>query len=169
MKLQSGSESGADALKYRLSLFLLLVVLWLGNSGLYSFLLLGFGLASVIFVIWVSHCLGVVDQESQPLHLARRLPKFFGWLIVKIIRSNIDVVRLIWLGNRAISPCSTRLPLGQKSDLGRVIYANAITLTPGTVAMDMDDDTVLVHALTREGIEDLQEGEMRRRVAELER
>ncbi len=169
MKLQSRHESGANALKYRLSLFCLLVVLWLGNSGHYSLLLLGFGFASVIFVIWVSQCLKVVDQESQPLHLARKLPRFFGWLIVKIIRSNIDVVRHIWLGNGSISPCAARLPLGQKSDLGRVIYANAITLTPGTVAMDMDDDTVLVHALTRAGIEELQEGEMRRRVAELER
>lgn len=168
MKLQSVSEPGALALKYGLSLCCLLAVLWLGNSGIYSPLLLGFGLLSVIFVFWVSQRLQVVDEESQPLHLAARLPVFFGWLIVKIIRSNIDVVRHIWLGNRSISPCATRLPLGQKNDLGRVIYANAITLTPGTVAMDMDDDTVLVHALTRDGIEELQEGEMRRRVAELE-
>lgn len=169
MKLQISYESGADALKYRLSLFCLLVVLWLGNSGHYSPLLLGLGFASVLFVLWVSQRLMVVDQESQPLHLAARLPVFFGWLIVKIIRSNIDVVRHIWLGNRSISPCATRLPLGQKNDLGRVIYANAITLTPGTVAMDMDDDTVLVHALTRDGIEELRDGDMRRRVAELER
>lgn len=156
-------------MKYSLSLFCVLAVLWLLNSGHYSPVLLGLGLVSVLFVLWVSLRMNVVDHESQPIHLSGQTPGFFAWLIVKVIRSNIDVVRHIWIGNKSISPCVTELPLPQRTDMGRVIYANSITLTPGTVAMDMDDQTVLVHALTQQGISELEDGEMSRRVLELER
>lgn len=155
-------------MKHSLSLFIVLSLLWLGNSGHYDPLLVGFGVLSVLFVIWTSRHMDVVDHESQPLHLSSRLPGFWLWLVVKIIRSNVDVVRHIWLGNKSISPCAARLPLDQKTDMGRVIYANSITLTPGTVSMDMDDNMVLVHALTKESIDELRLGEMNRRVVELE-
>ncbi len=110
----------------------------------------------------------VVDHESQPLHLSGHISFFYCWLVGKIILSNIDVVKRIWLGNKAISPCVARLPLSQKTDMGKVIYANSITLTPGTVSMDIEGATVLVHALTAENIAELKDGEMNRRVADLE-
>jgi len=78
------------------------------------------------------------------------------------------VVGHIWRGNGSISPSVARLPLSQSTDMGRVIYANSITLTPGTVAMDMDDGSVVVHALTEAGVQELEQGEMNRRVARLE-
>ena len=56
------------------------------------------------------------------------------------------------------------LPLTQKSDLGRVIYANAITLTPGTVSVQLDRDTITVHALAKETADALATGEMARKV-----
>lgn len=156
-------------MKHSFSLFVLLVLLWLGNSGHYSPLILGLGLGSCVLVIWLSRLMKVVDHESQPLHLGRSLPGYLIWLVGKVVRSNADVVCHIWRGNRSISPCVARLPLDQSSDMGRVIYANSITLTPGTVAMDMDDGSVLVHALTEAGIVELREGEMNRRVVGLER
>jgi multicomponent Na+:H+ antiporter subunit E len=102
------------------------------------------------------------------LHLSGHISFFYCWLVGKIILSNIDVVKRIWLGNKSISPCVARLPLSQKTDMGKVIYANSITLTPGTVSMDIEGTTVLVHALTAENIAELKDGEMNRRVADLE-
>ena len=56
----------------------------------------------------------------------------------------------------------------QRSDLGRVVFANSITLTPGTLTLDVRDGRVLVHALTAETAEGLQTGEMDRKVTALE-
>ena len=146
----------------------MLIILWLGNSGYYSPLLLSLGALSVVFAVWVSHRMDVVDHESQPLHLSGHILFYYCWLVGKIILSNIDVVKCIWLGNKSISPCFARLPMDQKTDMGKVIYANSITLTPGTVSMDIEGGTVLVHALTAESIAELRGNEMNRRVAGLE-
>ena len=67
-----------------------------------------------------------------------------------------------------VTPTLIRVKASQTSDLGQVIYANSITLTPGTVAVDLVGDQIKVHALLREGIEDLQAGEMDRRICRLE-
>jgi multicomponent Na+:H+ antiporter subunit E len=56
----------------------------------------------------------------------------------------------------------------QRTDLGLAIYANSITLTPGTISLDVREGTILVHALTRSSGEGLQSGEMDRRVSWLE-
>ena len=156
-------------MKYTVSIFCVLALFWLGNSGLYSPLLLGFGLVSTLFVIAVAHRTNVIDHESQPLHLiGRKLPSFYFWLAGKIVRSNLDVVYHVWRGNKSISPVEATLPVTLESPIAKVIYANSITLTPGTVAIDLGDKDVLVHALTRDAIDTLLGGEMQRRVADLE-
>ena len=67
-----------------------------------------------------------------------------------------------------ITPTMIRLRASQKTDAARVLYANSITLTPGTVTVDIHDNVILVHALIREAAEGLAEGEMDRRAAALE-
>lgn len=163
-------EAESRAMKHTLSITLVLVGFWLINSGHYSPLLLALGIVSVAFVVYLTHRMDVIDHESQPLHLfGRKLPAYYLWLVGKIIASNITVVKLVWQIRPAISPCSRWLPLSQRSDMGKVIYANSITLTPGTVAMDLHDDKVFVHALTRDGMAELASGQMDQRVTALER
>lgn len=147
----------------------MLVSIWLTNSGHYTGLLLGLGLFSVAFVVWVSHRMDVVDHESQPVHLTARLPGYYLWLGKRIMMSNIDVVVRIWRGNATISPCLEKLPATQKTDMGQVIYANSINLTPGTLSVELEDDCVLVHSLTQDGMSELQKGDMHNRVCELEK
>jgi len=154
--------------KYSLSLFVVLAMLWVFNSGIHTPLLLGLGLVSVLFVVWIAHAMDVVDHESQPVNLTWKMPGFYLWLALKIIVANIDVVKRVWRGNNAITPCGAILPMTQATDMGRVIYANSLTLTPATVAMDVTAEGVLVHALTREAMDELIEGEMGRRVVGLE-
>lgn len=156
-------------MRHTVSMFILLSAIWLANSGHYTGLLLTFGLLSVIFVLWLSHRMDVVDHESQPIELTPRLPRYYLWLFVKIIQGNIDVVKRIWSPASAISPCVRSFPLPQKSDMAKVIYANSITLTPGTIAINMTDDEVLVHSLTAEGLEEVEAGVMAQRVAALEK
>ena len=155
-------------MRHTISLFVLLSSIWLLNSGHFGLLLLLFGLASVCLVVWIARRMDVVDRESQPLHLTRRIPSYYLWLLKQLVLSNIDVVKRIWLGNGSISPSMATLPLNQRTDLGRVVYANSVTLTPGTVAIDVEGNQMLVHSLTREGIADLQSGDMDQRVCRLD-
>lgn len=155
-------------MRHTISIFLLLGFIWLLNSGFYSPLILSLGLLSIIFVVWLAHRMDVVDEESQPIHLTAKLPAYYWWLAVKIVRANIDVIVHIWRPQLKITPCTATLTASQRSDMGKVIYANSITLTPGTVALNLDGDQISVHSLTAEGLEELRAGEMDRRVTAVE-
>ncbi len=155
-------------MRHTASVTLVLTAIWLANSGHYDALLLSFGAFSVVLVLWISHRMDVVDHESQPIHLTAKLPLYYAWLLRQIILSNIDVVSRVWRGRSAISPQFEKVPAEQQTDIGRVIYANSINLTPGTLSVEVEDDYILVHSLSREGMAELKRGEMGRWVRGLE-
>ena len=155
-------------MQHTVSLSFILVVFWILNSGHYNVLLLSLGAISIAVVIFIAHRMDVVDHESQPVHLTIRMPGYWLWLAWQIIQANIMVTYHIWRGKRTISPTQFNLKASQKTDMGKVIYANSITLTPGTVAIDLVGDNITVHALTKKTAEELKSGEMDRRVSRLE-
>lgn len=155
-------------MRHTLILSLSLVIFWLVNSGYNTPLMLSLGAISIILVLYIARRMDVVDHEAQPIHLTLKLPGYYAWLIKEIILSNMLVVKHIWLGNRTISPTLKTIKASQKTDIGKVIYANSITMTPGTVTVNLEGDQFTVHALVRESIEDLETGEMDRRVTQLE-
>ena len=156
-------------MKHTLSLFVTLAAFWLLNSGHYTLLMLSLGFASILLILVIAHKMDVVDQESQPLHLTSSIFGYYLWLVKEIIQANITVVKHIWLGKKSISPTLKKIKISQQTDMGKVIYANSITLTPGTVAIDLVDDEIIVHALLLKDIKSLETGEMDRRVTMLER
>jgi multicomponent Na+:H+ antiporter subunit E len=151
-----------------LSLAGLLAVVWLLLSGHYTPLILAFGVGSVAAVVAVALRMDVVDHESLPIHLTRHFPWYWVWLGVEIVKANIDVARRIWSPSLPISPTLILVKASQPGELGQVIYANSITLTPGTVSVSLEDGKILVHAIARSVGDDLAAGEMDRRVAQLE-
>ena len=155
--------------KHAISLGLSLIVLWLLLSGHYTLLLISFGLLSVMLVVLIALRMDVVDHEGHPLHLnLRALVIYWCWLLREIIVSNINVCRLIINPSMPISPTVIALRSSQSTDVARVIFANSITLTPGTVTIDVDGDITEVHALTEEMARSLLEGTMDGRVTALE-
>lgn len=160
--------SSGRLMRHTVMLSLSLVIFWLANSGHYTALVLSLGAISIALVVFIAHRMDVVDHEAQPLHLTPKLPGYYAWLIKEIVLSNLVVVKHIWLGNKSISPVFATITASQKTEIGKVIYANSITLTPGTVTVNIEDDKFLVHALLQESIEDLESGEMDRRVTQLE-
>lgn len=155
-------------MRHVLALSFLLAAFWLVNSGHYTPLLLFFMLVSVLFVAGLCHYMDVVDGESQPLTITFTLPIYLVWLAKEVILANIAVARCVWQGNDSINPRVIEVTASQKSDLGKVIYANSITLTPGTVSIDLEGSTILVHALNDAAADDLLRGEMDRRVCRVE-
>jgi len=155
-------------MRHAFALSILLSAFWLINSGIYKPLLLFFMLISVVSVVALSRYMDVVDGEAQPLNITFTLPIYLIWLAKEVVVANIAVARCVWLGKDSISPRTITVTASQKSDLGIVIYANSITLTPGTVSIDLEDNKILVHALNKESADDLLAGEMDRRVCRVE-
>ena len=155
-------------MRHVLALSTLLSFFWLINSGHYTPLILFFMVVSVIFVAKLCRMMDTVDSESLPLHLILTIPGYWVWLIKEVIVANIAVARCVWQGSGSINPTAFPVKANQKTDLGIVIYANSITLTPGTVSIDLNGDEITVHALTSESAADLRTGEMDRRVCRVE-
>jgi multicomponent Na+:H+ antiporter subunit E len=145
-----------------------LAAAWLLLSGHFDPLILGLGAASCVLVVVIARRMVLIDREGFPIDLTWRLPVFWVWLVWQIVLSNIAVVRRIFARPLAIFPRSFGVEAGQPDDLGQVIYANSITLTPGTISLRLHDGRIEVHALDENFANDLLSGEMERRVRRLD-
>ena len=85
-----------------------------------------------------------------------------------MVKSSLDVVRRVLHPSLPIEPQTIRVVASQNTDLGRVTYANSITLTPGTLTVDALDDQFTVHAIDDYAAESLRSGAMDRKITDLE-
>jgi len=155
-------------IRHAIKLGLFLFAIWLLLSGHYTPLMLGLGVLSVLLVVLLVTRVHLIDREIQPVLIKPSVLFYWVWLSREIIKSNIDVTRRILSPRMPISPNIFTVRANQKTDLGRVTYANSITLVPGTVTVDVDEDVFTVHALTQAAAADLKRGEMDRRVCNVE-
>lgn len=113
-----------------------------------------------------------MGQPGAPsLRMNWRMFQYAGWLLREIFLSNLKVARIILDPKLPIRPVLFWAPASQTSDIGRVIFANSITLTPGTISLDITEkgDQILVHALHDTMAWGGESCEMDRRVRELEK
>jgi multicomponent Na+:H+ antiporter subunit E len=148
---------------------LLLALLWSLLSGHTDPIIISFGIFSVLLVAFLSHRMGRAGQTVGLHHMGFPLIGYLIWLGKEIVLSNLQVTREILRPHLALTPTVLRVPATQRTALGRTIYANSITLTPGTVSVAVNANDILIHALMREGAESLQAGDMDRHVTALER
>lgn len=149
-------------------LWAVLFGLWLLLSGHYDPLFIVFGIATCSVAVFVARRMGALDAESAPFHLAGRAVAYVPWLIWEVLRSNIQVARTILSPRMPIDPAMVHFRSSQKTDLGRFVYANSITLTPGTVTTGVVGDDLEVHALSQAHVDGSEENDMNRRVSVLE-
>ena len=155
-------------MRYAISLAVTLSLLWLGISGVYKPLLLVLGSGAVLFVVWMSRRMEVVGVEHNPILYSWRLPIYWIWLLKEIVKSNIEVARAALQPER-VRPSIFFVPMKLGSAVGKVTYANSITLTPGTVTLLLEDERVEVHALLESTAAGARSGQMQRKIAWLEK
>jgi multicomponent Na+:H+ antiporter subunit E len=153
---------------YTLSSALVLFVFWLLLSGYFTAFLVTMGAVSAVAIVLLGRRMDVIDHEGHPVHLSWRALGYWPWLMREIVKSAWGVARIIVDPRLPISPQLVRAKPSQKTAVGVVTYANSITLTPGTISVDVRPGEILVHALTREGAAELMAGEMDRRVTRFE-
>jgi len=151
-------------LLHSISLGLALFGAWLLLSGFFEPFLLSLGVLSCIIVVLIANRMDMIDHEGVPIHLGWRILTYWFWLAVEIVKASLDVSRRIIDPKLPIHPLLIRVKASQASELGQVIFANSITLTPGTVSMQVGGGEILVHAIAKEMADDLEGGEMDRRV-----
>lgn len=158
----SGRPEGL--LKRGIVLSLVVFGVWLLWSGHFEALLVGFGILSSLFVVSVLGRLSMLDREAVPTDILPKLVVYIPWLVLEIVKANLDVARRVLHPKMPIHPMIVRVRSGQRSAVGRVLYANSITLTPGTITVGVEGDDLIVHALSAEAAEGVETGDMERRV-----
>ena len=151
-----------------LGLLVVFAVVWVLLSGMMKPLLLGLGFASCLLCVWLAGRMHRVEGEAGPALRLPRVPTYLAWLLKEVVVANLQVIRVVLSPRIELDPVLLRVRATQHSSLARVIYGTSITLTPGTLTLDVDDDEVLVHALDRAGAESLRGGAMDGRVTALE-
>jgi multicomponent Na+:H+ antiporter subunit E len=152
---------------HRIGLFLLLYACWLVFSGIYKPLLVTLGAVCAAFTVYLTVRMDVIDHEGHPLHLTHKAPLYWLWLLKEIILSGWTVSKECWRPVPRISPAFGFIPSRQTCDVGRTIFANSITLTPGTASIRVEEHGIFVHALQKESIDDLLNGRMDTRIFDL--
>ena len=151
-----------------IGLGLVLFTFWLALSGHYTGLLLSLGVLSCTLVVYLSKRMDVVDSEGAPFHIMGRVLIYFPWLMKEIVIANLVVAKVILDPKLPISPRMVVFYGSQETDLGRVLYANSITLTPGTITTGVEGQEFQIHALTAADLETDEEDQMDRRCSWVE-
>jgi multicomponent Na+:H+ antiporter subunit E len=150
------------------SLAVVLFVFWVLLSGFFTPFLLAAGAVSAVAVMLLARRMAVADREGHPIHLGPSALLYWPWLGKEILKSAWNVGRIILSPRLPISPTLVRFKPSQQSAVGLVTHANSITLTPGTLSVEVTHDEFLVHGLTRAGAQGCVGSEMDRRVKRFE-
>ena len=150
-----------------ITLFIVLFGFWLLMSGYYTPLILSLGVISCLLCVYLTIKGKFLDNETLPIYFFPRLIQYTLWLIKEILKSNITTAKVIIM--KSEEPELFSVKASQKTNEGKVTYANSITLTPGTVTTQIKNDIFEVHALTKDFGDDVRSNEMDKMVTWLEK
>jgi multicomponent Na+:H+ antiporter subunit E len=150
---------------------LALAALWASFSEKFDALHLGFGVFSVGLTLWLSRTLFETSLLPGDLDWLRRAslvrmavyPFWLGW---EVMKANVDMAKLILGPLDRIDPVLLRFDTPLESALGRVTLGNSITLTPGTFTLEIEGQTLRVHAITEDAARSPVIGQMERLIGE---
>ena len=150
-----------------ITLFIVLFGFWLLMSGYYTPLILSLGVISCLLCVYLTIKGKFLDNETLPIYFFPRLIQYTLWLIKEILKSNIQTAKVIIM--KSEEPELFSVKATQKTNEGKVTYANSITLTPGTVTTQIKNDIFEVHALTKDFGDDVRSSDMDKMVTWLEK
>lgn len=143
-------------------------IAWALLSGQTQTMFIVLGGLSCVIAVALGQRLRVIDREGQALEWLGPILMYLPWLLKEIAKSSWDVSKRVLDPRLPISPSVVELNALQRSSVGRVTFANSITLTPGTLTLSVNGSRILVHSLTQSGAQDLLAGDMNQRVQALE-
>ncbi|WP_435273675.1 Na+/H+ antiporter subunit E [Psychrobium sp. nBUS_13] len=146
---------------------IVLAFFWVLLSGFFTPLLLGLGALSVILVVALLWKMNSIDGQLPRIPINLNFLSYVIWLLGQVFKSSLQVTRLVWTNSTNLHPVMVKLPIDHIPLKTRVLYANSITLTPGTLSIDIDDEHITVHALEQHSIAELGSGAMANKASSL--
>lgn len=163
-----GAQETKSGFQNFVATFLILLIFWALLSGKFDSFHLTLGAICTIIIAYLTHDLLFANvRVGDTLLIARRFFAYIPWLICQIILANIHVAYLTLSPKMPIEPQTLRFGTKLESDISWVTLANSITLTPGTITMDIREGEFFVHALSKKVADDLNTGEMEDRIAHI--
>ena len=163
-----------SSLVHKLAMFVVLFGFWMVLSGRTETKFIVYGLITALVTTWVTYPLLLVpnkDGSKQYFVFGVSIPKFimyFFWLMWQLVLANIDVLLATTAQELDIDPKVVRFYFRADNPMASVVLANSITLTPGTVTINVTDDGLYeIHALTRGAAAGVLDGSMQKKVADL--
>jgi multicomponent Na+:H+ antiporter subunit E len=157
---------------YSFVIFILLLANWIVFSGKFDAFHLGLGVISSLFVTWISQDFLFHDRKKnweERMREAGAFLQYVPWLVVEIVKANMHVFKLAMTrkGYEEVAPRIVTIKTKLKTDFAKFVFANSITLTPGTITMLIRGDVFHVHTMSQFLENDLLEGAIERKVAEV--
>jgi multicomponent Na+:H+ antiporter subunit E len=164
--------AGAQRRKTRFQNFVgtafILFAFWMLLSGKFDAFHLSLGAMCCVLVAYLFHDLLFANVRVGDMRVvAARFIAYIPWLIQQIVLSNLHVASLVLRRKMPIDPQIITFKTKLETDISSITLANSITLTPGTITMDIRDGVYYVHALDQKVADDLNAGEMEDRVAHI--
>lgn len=131
--------------------FLLLLATWFLLNGKYDLVTIGIGVVVSLFIalIFCSRCEIFSEMNFSP----KGIMYFFAYIfvfLVELVKSNIDIAKQVLTPSLPINPGIVEVETKLKSKIGRMILANSITLTPGTLTIKVEENTFFIHCVNVE-------------------
>ncbi len=163
---EHGQNNEFNNLRY-IVVFFILFGFWLLFSGHYDVFHISLGVICSALISYVSGDLLILDMSPHNrIVKTGRFILYIPWLIYQVVLANLHVAALV-LNPKGIAPRVIRFKTKLKSDFSMVTLANSITLTPGTITMDIDNGEFYIHALSKKVADDLESGDMEHRVGHI--
>lgn len=135
-------------------------VVWLVLSESFDRFHMGLGLGSALAIAWLNTDRLPMRSTIRPIGLVGYLP----WLLVQVVKSGVHLSKLILNPSLPISPRMVHLHTDLKAEGGIVLLANSITLTPGTITVEVNGQDLVVHAIDEEAAADVTGQQFDRRI-----
>ncbi len=122
---------------------ILLFIVWVGLTNSFDIQELGIG---IIVSIGVAYFFGS-DEEPGLRRLIVKYSRFLPIFVKALVQSNIQVAKIVLTPSLPINPGIVKLKTHLDNDFDKLILANSITLTPGTITVDLEGSDIYIHVL----------------------
>lgn len=132
-------------------MFVLFFIIWVIFNGQFTAEIAAFGVVIAGVMYWFL-CKFFDYSPRYDLFLCKKAPlliHYFFTLVLEILKANITVFKLIYTAEYELEPAVVHFRTGLHSTFARVLLANSITLTPGTITVSLTDDEYTVHCLDK--------------------
>ena len=151
-------------------MFFVLFAFWIILNGQWTgeIAIVGLVLSALIYLLMWKFMNFSPKREWAIVKRLPRLIAYFFYLVGEIFKAAWGTIKFIWSPSEVVEPEVRSFRTRLKSGWAKVVLANSITLTPGTITVDVQDDVMLVHCIDRSFGEGLDDSEMEKRILRIE-